>query len=498
MATQAAAALALLSAARGGLTMILCATAAAALLVITWVRIRGLWAYQWLAAMTGFATRRRTTRFHDLAVAAQLDDPGPVTLLDLPALPPLRMLSDDQRLDLRLVLCGGPAPVDQAGAPAISYRSLGPDVPLAHFRAVLAIRSNGLSGDDRRRAVKSLVRKLKATETVRPEADLDPGDALHESWSSVTAGGLTLATFRCRPEPGAVVSARLLTRLLHLPAAATTVALTLSPVTVLVRIAAPEPAALETAARALGDLLASERFAAHRCDGEQLPALAATLPLANRPPQAPFAAGLALPVIDHGLLLGHNRQGRAVLIRPFRAAPSRMVLVGSARCAQLIAFRSLGIGARVVVRTNRPAAWATLRQAVDDESLALNPAGVPAGSQLRPTLLVGDDGTDIAEPAPWTTTLTVLDEADPDLAASADLLLLQTLGPDEAALLDPVLDLGDGTAAALTEMPPDLVAIITNKAVRWAAPAPTFVEKVLIGHPARHIALHQNKRQISI
>jgi type VII secretion protein EccE len=610
----------MLGAAGGGPMIVLAAGVAAGLLAITWVRVRGRWAFQWLADLLRFAGRRatglggrpatefggrRATRFASrgatglggfgaTGLGGLIDDDEPVTLFELHAPPPIESLrltrltrltsptgqTGPAEVRLQLVLTGVPAPTSRPGPAALSYRDLGADeTPLAQFLAILAIRALPGAADPHRArtaAARALRRELREAATgpldetsgVRLMADLahlgplpepaplapaastgrsprpgpggrqwpgpegrpgsgpegrlrsGPGSSqrpgpdgrlrpapedglangLHESWTGVHAGGLSQAVFRCRPRPGAEFSARLLARLLRLPATATTVALTLDPATadpvaLLVRLAAPGPAALERAATALHRLLAAERVTAQRCDGDHLPALAATLPRAAATTSFPGRPLAALPGFDHGLLLGHSPRGRAVLVRPFRAAPTGFTLVGSVHCAQLIVFRALGIGAEVLVSTDRPAAWTALRHALTGgEPLTVCPPGFTefrAGSPLRPILIVRDGSPEPAGPRRWTSTMTVLDQADPHLAESTDLLLLQTLGPDEAALLAPLLDLG-ANAGMLTSMPPDMLAVVTNRAVRWARLTPTPVEKVLIGPPTRFVALQRS------
>ncbi|BAL85523.1 hypothetical protein AMIS_3030 [Actinoplanes missouriensis 431] len=610
VSTQAAAVLILLGVLDGDLSVVLAAAGAAGLLAMTWVRVRDRWAFQWLALLAHFATRRRTARLSNPSAILALtapgtrliradlsgrpaaiisDDLGLTMLVELGTLPRLATLEITPPVRLQLVLTGAPAPVARAGPAAVSYRALGRDGPLAQHRAILAIRvpRQRDEPDEELRhaataATRAMLRKLGTsaagpldeTATVRVIADLaciEPETVLRESWTGLTAGGLAQAVFRCDPEPGAGLSARLLARLLHLPATTTTLALTVDPgpaATLLIRITAPGMPALETAARSLRRLLASERMTAHRYDGDHLPALTATLPLSTPlPAPRPGAAGLlppqqngpglprhphhqddpvlprippepndpVLPRLPHGLMLGRNRQGRPVLIQPFRPGPTHLVLVGTGRCAQLIIFRALALGARVLVSTARPEAWAPLlRGLAGDESLTLHPPGldtVPPGSQLTPVLLVRDDrpttppagqqSSDEAGPEPgdeaagghsttgtaavasqassrpWTTTMTVLAHPDADLAASADLLLLQPLTPDEAALLGTALDLGE-TAGLLSRMRPGMLAVVTQRAVRWAALTPTSVEKVLIGQPVRTIETQRNTRQVPL
>jgi len=166
------------------------------------------------------------------------------------------------------------------------------------------------------------------------------------------------------------------------------------------------------------------------------------------------------------------------------------------RCAQLIALRAMALGARVVVQTARPQAWSRFVRgaALPGESIAVIPPGrvveIPAGSELRPLLVVVDVGpvsADTCQGAGFQATLVVRDEfspADADVATRADLLVLQPLAPDEAALVGAKLGLGEA-AQWLTRIRVDMVAVINRRAVRWAVLAQTPIEAQLIGPPDR-------------
>ncbi|WP_229071813.1 type VII secretion protein EccE [Actinoplanes sp. DH11] len=558
------------------------------MLALTWVRVRDRWAFQWFGVRVRFVARRRTTRlgapFALLAsaaprtrltsaniygepVAVLVGDRGSTVLLELGRTPALETLltGNDPSIHLQLILTGMPAPGLRTDPAATSYRALNPEDSLAQFRAVLAIRVPHDSAEPLPSAVRKMVRKLRDPDArlldeasaVRATSDLAHAGGhptLSEQWHGITVGGQQQATFRCDPGPGTGITAHLLSRLLHTPATASTVALTpeAGTFTLLTRLAAPDEAALDQAAQALHQILASERMTAHRLDGAHLPALTATLPLAvhpatlnltthpgppagtshpggpspalrphdpspadrHRPPPHPRPGDTssrlgdpALPALDHGVLLGRNRHDRPVLARLFRPRHTTAVLVAGPRCTQLIAFRALGAGARVVVRTNHPATWAPLRHALGGDDLFLQPGtarSVPGGSPLRPTLLI-DETTAHPDPRalpappsrppasdspappadlPWVTTMTVLDRADADTAASADLLLLQPLTEAEAAVVGSAVALGSA-ADLLPRMPPGMIAVISDESVRWAALSPTSVEKVLIGHPAQ-------------
>jgi hypothetical protein len=316
------------------------------------------------------------------------------------------------------------------------------------------------------------------------------------------------------PDTRVETSRRLVPRMLTLPAAATTVSLTAgpraahgpTPIDLTVRLAAPDPASLGVAAQALRKVVAAEHAHARRLDGEQLPGLAATLPLGVAPAAVPGlpsevqpaerSDGMLLPVGTSGLMLGRNRHGSPVVARLFRPEQTRMLLVGGVRCAQLIALRAMALGARVVVQTARPQAWEPFVRgaSVPGESIAVVPPGraveIAPGSALHPLLVVvdvGPVGADNRPGAGWQATLVVRDDfgaADVDVASRADLLIVQPLRTEEATLLGGALGLGE-VAQWMTRIRPDMVGVVNRRAVRWAALAETPIEGQLIGTPSR-------------
>jgi hypothetical protein len=274
-----------------------------------------------------------------------------------------------------------------------------------------------------------------------------------------------------------------------------------------VRLAALNEPALGVATQALRKLLGGEHAYARRLDGEHLDGLAATLPLGGTastahghraegglPPDA--LDGLELPVGTAGLMLGSNRHGAPVIARLFRPEQTRALVIGGVRCAQLVALRAMAVGARVVVQTARPQAWEPFVRgaAVPGESIAVVPPGraleIAPGTALHPLLVVVDVGPVGPDASPghgWQATLVVRDEftpADVDVASRADLLLLQPLRADEAALAGSALGLGDA-AQWLTRIRQDMVGVVNRRAVRWAALSTTPIELQLIGPPAR-------------
>ncbi|MET7747462.1 type VII secretion protein EccE [Micromonospora sp. NPDC005367] len=562
VAAQVAMALLLAAMGRGTGPVTGALLAAAVLLPLAWLRIRGRWLYEWAGTGLGHLTRRRelparagpaelldlvdpgaVVRPADLlgGPAAALDDSaGLVALLEvgdpdellgagprrLPApsalLPP--PTSDGPPIRIQLVLAATPAPAVD-GAAGTSYRQLTDGRLSGRERAIVAVRVlrvDGRSAEELRAAlagaVRRIVRRLRpldvralgVTPALRMLADLAHLDdtPVREQWTAVHAGGLRQATFRLDrwPDPDGDAGRRLVTRLLALPAAATTVALCAGPGggadaanAMTVRLAAGTPGALSLAAQALHRLLTDLGGQVHRLDGAHARGLAGTLPLALAEPPSRSAPASDLPELtlgDAGLMLGTNRQGRALTVRLFRPESTRVLLVGGVRAAQLVVLRALALGAQAVVQTARPREWEPFVRGVGAPggTVPLLPPGrslpAGAGTPLRPLLLVTDGGPVPADPQPgppWRSTLVVRGELTPsdvDTINDADLVVLQPLDTDEAALAGATLGLGD-SAQSLTRMRDDMVAVINRRALRWAQVSITPIEARLVGRPSR-------------
>ena len=578
LTTQVAAAVLVLGSGRGLPVLVAAGGLAVVLLTVTWLRLHGRWAYQWLSTATRFACRRHAALLDESAsgllewvspgarlvqtelagaptavlvdgsgmtVLLELGDPGGLLVESLPALTsPVSLLPpaapEHPPCRMQVVLTGVPAPAVRAGGgtPATSYRQLTDGRLLGHSRALLAVRvlrAEGWADDDLLRELSGQIRKLSRRLGGVPARPLGEaaaarflaGTAHHadtapvrENWSGLHLGGLAQTTLRVErwPDPRTETARRMVARMLALPATATTVALTVGPrgaggpedlgVTLTVRLAAADEAALAAATQALRRLLDTERAYARRLDGEHLDGLAATLPLGGGPdataPGRRPAGGrapvgletLELPVGGAGLMLGNNRHGDPVVIRLFRPEQTRALVIGGVRCAQLIALRAMALGARVVVQTARPHAWDPFVRgaAVPGEAISVVAPGrtlePPPGTELHPLLVVVDVGPvppDSRPGAGWQATLVVRDElaaADVDVAGRADLLVMQPLRPDEAALAGSALGLGDA-AQWLTRIRPDMVGLVNRRVVRWVALSATPIEVQLIGSPDR-------------
>ncbi len=207
-------------------------------------------------------------------------------------------------------------------------------------------------------------------------------------------------------------------------------------------------------------------------------------------------AGNELRVGGAGLMVGRNRQKLPVALRLFRSKPTQMLLVGGVRCAQLLAFRALALGARLFIQTAREQEWdAFLRRCgVGREMAAFLPPGasppVP-GTLAQPHLVIVDVGPTM-EPAPgagapWRATLVIRDDLaswDVGLLQHSDVVVLQRLTEVEAAVAASALGLAEAESW-LPRIHPEMVALISRARLQWVLLGPTATEQALMGSVAR-------------
>lgn len=196
-------------------------------------------------------------------------------------------------------------------------------------------------------------------------------------------------------------------------------------------------------------------------------------------------AGFPVDLASAGLVLGRDSEGRLVPVRMLRPEPTRVALVAGWSATRLLAFRALGLGARVVVRVAVDQRWADFgawATGLGDRVVAAPPGmEVPVtGGAAQPTLVIDDpSGAAVGRPpGPWETRLTVVHQVQQGTAgllSAADLVLLQRLTPAEAQLVTATLRLPARTAELLPAMPEDMLAVIGGGADRyvWLCPTPT-------------------------
>jgi hypothetical protein len=235
-------------------------------------------------------------------------------------------------------------------------------------------------------------------------------------------------------------------------------------------------------------------------DGEDLPGLSGRLPRLRigshlATPAALAQLGVASP--GTGLVLGADRDRIPVPVRLFRPEPTRTTLVGGAWAGQLLAFRALAMGARVVVLTVEPAFWHGLGERATGRGdrmgvLAGEQAIAVTGTAYQPILVIYDLG--LAGPTaptplgPWQTQLTLLrrlDQTGVPAIQECQLVMLQRLGGTEAALAGAALRLSEQSVRLLQVMEDDMLALLGGGADRYVWVAQTDVERRYTGAPRR-------------
>lgn len=420
--------------------------------------------------------------------SAVLDLEGPAG--GLPLAPPGADLAASLAASVKPLVYGFAAPAT-ADPPAASYQELTGGGAVTVQRLLLVVRVP--RGADLGAAVRMVRRQLDPI----PARPLDPAGweevlddlgcrpPVQERWSEVVAGGWRHVAYRVVTPPGTL--AGLLPDLLGLPAAVTAVAPHRGDaVTVRTLLDSSDIGTVETA---LARRLAGTPARSRRLDGEHLPALATTSPLPD-----PYAmAGGSVPEVPigpAGLMLGHDREGAAVLLPLSRPRPLRVVLVGPAPWGHLLAWRGLGAGARVVIQTCRPRSWQpVMRAAGGCQPLLSAPDRPPAiaADARHPLLLLVDDGAAPGWPASATggrQAQVVLRErvtaADVDLLTRADLVLVPALDERAATLVSAALGLGHRSGHLRTGAA-ETLTVISDGELRPVRVNPTRAERTFTG-----------------
>ncbi|SFB40555.1 hypothetical protein SAMN05216266_11087 [Amycolatopsis marina] len=215
---------------------------------------------------------------------------------------------------------------------------------------------------------------------------------------------------------------------------------------------------------------------------------------------APAAAldQLQLTATSFGVALGRDQSGAPVPVTLFRPRPVRAVVLGDLWAAQLVAFRALGFGARVVVLTARPAQWQHLGQwatgrgdrvAVVEPGTPVDSVASPDAPVLRVADLAPGQQPQSADLSGWQTELSVIRGLAPDTMAlvhEADLLLAQRLAAQEVATLAAWRGLEQHACHAVQMLHDDMLAVLSGTEVGYVWTDPTSTEISALGRPGRH------------
>jgi hypothetical protein len=204
---------------------------------------------------------------------------------------------------------------------------------------------------------------------------------------------------------------------------------------------------------------------------------------------------LVAPIRSAGVLLGEDRRRRPVLLRLFGPRTVRVTAVGSVWFGQLLVFRALALGARVVVRTTSPQQWHDLGSAATGRLDRLQVTGGDqppnaVGGPAEPLFVLDDFGQIGAAltAMPWLAHVTLLRQLTPRGVGplkDADVVLLQRLAAAEAEIATAVLRLEQRNAMRVQALFDDMVAVVGGEIDRHASLTPTPIEQALLGPPGR-------------
>ena len=228
--------------------------------------------------------------------------------------------------------------------------------------------------------------------------------------------------------------------------------------------------------------------------------------------QPGFRAGLAdarattepegLVTAPGGVLVGVDPAHRPVVLGLFRRRGLSAAAIGGRYLAEILALRGAAVGARVIVETARPDEWdpVLLHSGLDATRLVVQPAARPTApaawpkpTAATPLLVLRDCGARPPYAAvprgAWTAVVTVLPYLDPRSAGylkDADLVGLQQMSREEAAMVRHLLGLSDKDTAALADLPaPMALWRSRDRTTRYCELAVTHWEETLIGEPTR-------------
>jgi hypothetical protein len=241
-----------------------------------------------------------------------------------------------------------------------------------------------------------------------------------------------------------------------------------------------------------------DRGAPHRGNGHARPSgRLARLRIGSHTVSRSALAQIRISPASSGLILGMDRHQGPVLVRLFRSTPTHVALVGGVWAGQLVAFRALALGARVVVVTTDPYAWQGFGERATGQADRVSVMTVEqpltlAGSVRQPVLVIYDQagvGANAPQPlGPWQTQLTVLrrlDQAGVSSVRDSDLVILQRLNGPEASLAGDALRLPAPSTQFLQVMANDMVALVGGGTDRYVWLTQTEVELQYAGAPRR-------------
>lgn len=201
------------------------------------------------------------------------------------------------------------------------------------------------------------------------------------------------------------------------------------------------------------------------------------------------------PVGGAGLIVGADAAGRPVVVRFFDHEPRAYLVVGGLQLLQLLVVRLVALSCRIVVQTERPAAWGALGRATAGASGAITIAAgsetLPSGSPHRPTVLVIDSASGVETVAPpgtaWSAVVSgydALSQWNADVLDHVDAAYVQQLSDPECALLERRMAV-QGLAGTVAADRPGRLAVVSRGAAVHAEVRLTAYERWVLGSIGR-------------
>lgn len=202
--------------------------------------------------------------------------------------------------------------------------------------------------------------------------------------------------------------------------------------------------------------------------------------------------GLSVTTDPAGMLLGTDHAGEPVVLRLFRPGPTRIVLVDRWWIERILIFRSLALGARVVVHAPTPQQWNGFGEQATGaaqrfQALPLEqPATIPT-TVCQPGLTV-TEGPPVPNPSlgAWHTQVTVAPWFGEYLAQpvfESDLVILRRLSTRELAIAASMLRIDRWDMEALQTTPDDGVVLYRPERRQYVRVVPTQLEQQAFGTP---------------
>lgn len=205
--------------------------------------------------------------------------------------------------------------------------------------------------------------------------------------------------------------------------------------------------------------------------------------------QTPQLGYLAGNIFAGGMVFGTTASRGEIMIELIRSVPTRVTLIcENPWLARLTTVRVAGMGANVVIATDRATAWEYFVNVIGGQrpiaTVRTDHAGALPAPSVGSPLVVVEDTRDVppetyAPRMAWQTTIHVragVNERSRTLLDSSHVVLLCRLGQDAATAVSAALGLGDNGPATVAALGDHDVLVIADRRAHRVAVTPTPTE----------------------